>query len=1174
MLDNLSKKPDSVSQPSPQDTNSESKGYRIRLADFQIKDGKINLKEFSSEIPDNINQINLQASARTDRERLILGLNRLSLKTSQPQYVLQQMSFQIEKIKDRFYLHNFQLTTAQNRLLAQGFYNSQQEQASFDLNTDPINFSEFQNLFSNGIPKVSPSLNLNAEYEQDSIQANFIARQDSQRIGIKLNATDVQHLNKKEKKVIKYKLENDFHNLNIAEWSGDSSLKASLNGRLQIQGQGLNPDQISGQYHAELGNCQIFNHNLTSLNAKGTYSRNEITGGLTMLSDFGHTELDGIISNIQNNPKYELDLAISDLNLQKITADSAHYSNMNFQATLQGQGSDLAQATGEASVKISKSHFANFQIDTAFSSFSYQRQKYNIDTLHMRTNFAKLGLSGILAKPGSSNLRAFIQWQNMSPLEQYIPIKSIQSQGQIRANLQGEFDSLSVGADLNIDNLTYQNNTIKSISGRVSFLFDNQIQKAASQITMTDLSRDNLTLDSVEVSSDFADNAADYSIDIVSKENRAFLKGKAQFDSLPEIVISELAIDWQEQKWSKSDQDIRFILDNGNYYIQNFDLTEIDAENPASIAIQGLLSNSGQEDLRVELENFAIEEYSKYFTVPTSLTGNFGLDLLVQGNADHPLINGTLSLSQGSINQYNYKKIVGKFGYQDQTLNWNFLLNSGQADSILIKGNTYANLSLPNKIEIPSPAKPWQLQIKTDNFPLSMIKAGNLPIKSFQGTAQCNLNFQGTLQEPHLDGHFTIKDANLYSPDYGINYKNINMMLSLQESRIALEQLNLKSSKGRLQMQGGLELSNISTGEIGKYNFGFNAKKFYMSKHPDHQIQISGKGNIQGDGDQPQFSGKLTVLRSSLNLAALTGGESAPVQTKEPLLAQAQEDITMTGKEEILVQPQQKEKQTGSSKIWNNLKGEYRIIIPRNTWIRNNNMRAELSGKIDLVKTDPELNIFGEINLLRGYYDFVGRRFKIQDGSIVFQGIAEINPRITLRAEYTFRNQAGEKKTLVLHISGQAREPVIEFKIDDKKINEGDALAYIMFGKSLAQLSTGQQEDLSESVDQESKGSLARQMAANFLSSELSKILSKQLNLDYIEIKTEDSWQSASFVVGKYITNDLFVSYQKGLGTTQEDYTMSETVKLEYQLTKIIFLQLTGHEKYSGADVIFQIRRE
>ncbi|HMA63289.1 MAG TPA: AsmA family protein, partial [bacterium] len=32
MLDNLSKKPDSVSQPSPQDTNSESKGYRIRLA--------------------------------------------------------------------------------------------------------------------------------------------------------------------------------------------------------------------------------------------------------------------------------------------------------------------------------------------------------------------------------------------------------------------------------------------------------------------------------------------------------------------------------------------------------------------------------------------------------------------------------------------------------------------------------------------------------------------------------------------------------------------------------------------------------------------------------------------------------------------------------------------------------------------------------------------------------------------------------------------------------------------------------------------------------------------------------------------------------------------------------------------------------------------------------------
>ena len=78
-----------------------------------------------------------------------------------------------------------------------------------------------------------------------------------------------------------------------------------------------------------------------------------------------------------------------------------------------------------------------------------------------------------------------------------------------------------------------------------------------------------------------------------------------------------------------------------------------------------------------------------------------------------------------------------------------------------------------------------------------------------------------------------------------------------------------------------------------------------------------------------------------------------------------------------------------------------------------------------------------------------------------------------------------------------------------------------------------------------------------------------------IEVNATENWQSAAFVVGKYITNDLFVIYQRGFGEVEGDEITPETVTIEYELNKNLFLRLqSGSSKTSGLDVILKFEKK
>ena len=79
------------------------------------------------------------------------------------------------------------------------------------------------------------------------------------------------------------------------------------------------------------------------------------------------------------------------------------------------------------------------------------------------------------------------------------------------------------------------------------------------------------------------------------------------------------------------------------------------------------------------------------------------------------------------------------------------------------------------------------------------------------------------------------------------------------------------------------------------------------------------------------------------------------------------------------------------------------------------------------------------------------------------------------------------------------------------------------------------------------------------------------MKLDVIEVNATDNWQSANFVVGKYITQNIFVTYKREFGQNLDNNLYPETISMEYELRKYLFLQLIqGSPQDSGFDLLFR----
>jgi translocation and assembly module TamB len=893
-------------------------------------------------------------------------------------------------------------------------------------------------------------------------------------------------------------------------------------------------------------------------------SDGQVHATMQSTSDWGVSQSVWAISDLPSAASWSVHFDFENINLARLFNIDTLYSDLNISADLSGQGYTWSALDANASVHLNPSTYNGYPIDSLQSHWRVHNGNLYVPTLSLFSPVADIQANAPLVNRDTLIINFHGDFKEPNHIRVLAVADSLHSRGSFLGRLYGPPDSLILDIAADLYKAQYNALYADSIKGTfyLTILPDSEDGHINARIRNGRVSM--LPIDSVHVYTHlFSDSLHCTAHAFVSDSIEAKANFRTYWDHLPiRVVFAKMEAQIKDQLWQGGGDSTRILVRNQCYWFRDMQLDHDDQR----IAINGLFSWTTAESLWGVWTNVRISQLNKVFPSLPDLDGSTTGRFHLTGTADQPKMRADLVVDKGQIDGFTYNRFVGELAYENEKAVWQATLYHDADNRVAINGYLPLNLSLTSTKDVLYPDRPFQIGIQTQNLNLAFLSNLSRHFRQVQGRLNCDLRLQNTLHNPQPSGYLSIADGQVYVPATGKKYQDIQVDVDADSSRLRLNRLQVKSGEGVISGQG-------TVGFIGgglapqwqQLNLALKADNFSALDTRDMAMVLNGDIRLTNSFSAPRFEGDVTVVRSRFNLPSLSDMTATASANNLPMLIALQQDSAAALASE-----------KGDSTLFKrlrNVRGSVRIEIPRNTWLRSPEMNIEISGQINVVMNGTEVELFGTIQMVRGDYNLYGRRFEIQSGTITFQGGADVNPVVDLQAQHIFRTADKIKRVLKLQVSGEILEPKLTFLLDNSEIAETDAIAYLIFGRNFDALTQGQRTDLAQNQPGLDSNTF-KELLAGQLAGEMTKAIRNTLDLDVIEFKGDNNWRQATVVVGKYITNDLFVSYQREIKMGRTYDTTPEQVTMEYEITRSLFFQATrGDEKNTGFDIIWKYEK-
>ena len=312
---------------------------------------------------------------------------------------------------------------------------------------------------------------------------------------------------------------------------------------------------------------------------------------------------------------------------------------------------------------------------------------------------------------------------------------------------------------------------------------------------------------------------------------------------------------------------------------------------------------------------------------------------------------------------------------------------------------------------------------------------------------------------------------------------------------------------------GGFDFG--ATNGVG-IDLNLHAQNAQLLNRDDIRTSVTGDIAIRSDGDGGSISGRVQVTQGRFTLGAMNAAAQIPQlnvrergpRDDEPVVVKRLSPWTL----------------------------DLDVVRPSRLTVTGLGMNSLWSVELHVggTVTDPAMR--GEAHLVRGSYDFAGRRFDLTRGTIVFDGSSPINPQLDIAAEARI---PGINATI--HVTGSSEHPEISFT-STPAMPQDELLSRILFGTSITNLSAPEALQLASAV-----------AALNDPRGGLDPInaLRRGIGLDRLRILPADVTQGigTQIAAGKYLGRRVYVE----LVTDGRGYSATT---VEYQITR--WLSLLG----------------
>lgn len=247
---------------------------------------------------------------------------------------------------------------------------------------------------------------------------------------------------------------------------------------------------------------------------------------------------------------------------------------------------------------------------------------------------------------------------------------------------------------------------------------------------------------------------------------------------------------------------------------------------------------------------------------------------------------------------------------------------------------------------------------------------------------------------------------------------------------------------------------------------------------------------------------------------------------------------------------------------------DFRLLISKDTKFRLDRVDALLSGELHVLKVPGEdfTSVDGKLNVFRGSYRVLGKRFAVDEGAISFSTREHLSPVVNINAFY---ERTGLLVKAFLH--GEAND--LKLQLSSAPVMNEDKIIIALLGAPADGSDHSRASDIIEEVrDGRPGGGLAFGYAADELFSSVVEGGNLFNFVDVLSIKSEGAGAFDSEIeVGAYVTDKLYFTYER----INEALPISASYKSRftalYRLSNHFTLEGVAGGLTHGANLLFNV---
>jgi len=1137
---------------------AQSLAWKISLNNLNIDSLTANIDPLdTASIPAYL-ELKLRAGFQLNEDSITGNLRQFYAKSRSPRLKVENMTGLFSQTEDRLSWNNFRLKFAKTYVESHGTLISDSLMTSqVSLNVSPLDFNEFK-------PWI-PELEL---YGEPRIQ--FEVKNRAKRNNISLSVEEgIQKVNldgwiKKQGNEPHFDLKMAVSSLDGAYWTGNPELKSLINGSVSIKGKGTDFKENSINAQGKFGDVQYGDYELDDLIFHINKAEANINGDLKANTWFGKIASNFRLKDVFDNIQYDIDALFQQMDLSKLTSNKKLYSDLNIKLKTKGKGTKIDSMNSETELNIYQSSFLGYPVNSMDAFVKYNKQSYEFSGLYLNTPFVSFRADGKGNLDNSNQLNFRVEAKDIDPLMKAINQPEISFSGIVDGNVQGPKDSLDINFRYDLEELLYDSISVSYLNGEGGALYSDSILFAKTDLSAKHLMLDSNVFEKVHLKALYEPNQIDSRFDLKMHDSLSLMVD-SRMTMKEDIVfhLNKFELNAWKDRWESGSDSTYVVMGKDSIQINHLNFSS----GVQSLNLHGTFAFKGDENLEINLENIDFAGLKNYTGVKSNIRGKLNGKFSLKGTAEKPLFKGDLNIEQPGMDSLELRNIFTRFGYASDSVFLEGNIKTRKGASVNFDATMPFNFSLADTFSMPDKTTPISANFFLGALNLEMFNSFllNSGVR-LKGIVSADVNVSNTLGEPHFNGNIGLKNGRFKSEEFGLHYKNIGLSSSFSQQKVILEELRLNSGEGYLKADGSVELGLSQPETKNQVRVNIQGENFLAVKSEGYNATINPDIILEGTLAEPVFKGKVKVIRSMVNADAMLSQFSVRSDNPNPpLLSEAIKD-NETGDPEQGDTLSVEAREAGGFNFYRNLRGSFDVVIPGNTWVRGKDMNFELQGDLKAIKQAELIDLFGTLNINRGYLKYYGKKFEFERGSITFTGGKTINPRVDFEIGYDFRDVDRELRTISIQITGRSKRPDFVFYLDGSPVEEREALSYIIFGKSTNQLTSRERGSVDQSATE-----LAASMAVGQISNIVQGTLQSSLGLDVVEFGGGKNWKSGSVKIGKYITDDLYLSYQQTFDFDKKEKTIEpEKVSLEYQVLRSWFLQATNQSRNSGFDIIFK----